>query len=231
MPDHQRVALITGANRGLGREIARQLASQRIHVVLTARDESLARQAADELRGQGLSASGARIDVTDPGSIATAIGGLDRIDILINNAGITDGDQHASNIPADEVRRVLEVNLLGAWQCAAAAIPIMLSQQYGRIVNITSRLASLTTMTSGSEPAYRVSKTALNALTRVLAADVADTGILINACSPGWIRTDLGGPNAPGSVEQGASTPVWLATLPTHGPTGGFFADHAPGAW
>jgi NAD(P)-dependent dehydrogenase (short-subunit alcohol dehydrogenase family) len=231
VPDQQRVALVTGANRGLGREIALQLASKRIHVVLTARDENTAGRASADLRSQGLSASSARLDVTDPGSIAQTIAGLPRVDILINNAGITDGNQRASNIAAEEVRRVLEVNLLGAWQCATAVIPLMLSQQYGRIVNISSRLASLTTMTSGTEPAYRVSKTALNAFTRVLAADVAGTGVLVNACSPGWIRTELGGPDAPTTVEQGASTPVWLATLPSHGPTGGFFADNAPVSW
>jgi NAD(P)-dependent dehydrogenase (short-subunit alcohol dehydrogenase family) len=168
---------------------------------------------------------------TDPGSIAQTIDGLQRIDILINNAGITDGDQRTSTIAAAEVRRVLEANLLGAWQCATAVIPLMLSQQYGRIVNVSSRLASLTTMTSGTEPAYRVSKTALNAFTRVLAADVAGTGVLVNACSPGWVRTELGGRDAPTTIEQGASTPVWLATLPSHGPTGGFFADNAPVSW
>lgn len=231
MPDQQRVALVTGANRGLGREIARQLATQRIHVVLTGRDEGQACHAADHLRSQGLSVSSARIDVTDPASIAETVTGLQRIDILINNAGITDGDQRAATVSTDEVRRVLEVNLLGAWQCAAAVVPSMINQQYGRIVNISSRLASLTTMTSGTEPAYRVSKTALNALTRVLAADLAGTGVLVNACSPGWVRTELGGPNAPTTVEQGASTPIWLATLPDHGPTGRFFADRRPISW
>jgi NAD(P)-dependent dehydrogenase (short-subunit alcohol dehydrogenase family) len=231
VPDQQRVALVTGANRGLGREIARQLATQRIHVVLTARHEGQAGHVADGLRGQGLSASSARIDVTDPGSIAETVAGLQRIDILINNAGITDGDQRASTIPPDDIRRVLEVNLLGAWQCATAVVPIMINQHYGRIVNISSRLASLTTMTSGTEPAYRVSKTALNAFTRVLAADLAGTGILVNACSPGWVRTELGGRHAPDTVEQGASTPIWLATLPDDGPTGKFFADRRPASW
>jgi NAD(P)-dependent dehydrogenase (short-subunit alcohol dehydrogenase family) len=231
VPDQQRVALVTGAARGLGREIARQLAIQRIHVVVTARDEIQAGQAADALRNQGLSASSTRMDVTDPTSIAQTAAGLQRLDILINNAGISDGDQHASTISASEIRRVLEVNLLGAWQCATAVVPLMINQHYGRIVNISSRLAALTTMTSGTEPAYRVSKTALNAFTRVLAADLAGTGVLVNACSPGWVRTDLGGPHAPTTVEQGAATPVWLATLPDHGPTGRFFADRHPTPW
>jgi len=198
---------------------------------LTARHQRAAEDAAAALRSEGLPVSSGRIDVTDPGSIAATIAGLQRIDILVNNAGITDGCQRAITIPADEVRRILEVNLLGAWQCASAVIPLMLDQKYGRIVNISSRLAALTTMESGTEPAYRVSKTALNAFTRVLAADLASTGILVNACSPGWVRTDLGGPNAPTTVEQGASTPVWLATLPSNGPTGEFFADRHPAPW
>ncbi|MGW6196982.1 SDR family NAD(P)-dependent oxidoreductase [Kribbella sp. NPDC055110] len=231
MPDQQRVALVTGANRGLGREIARQLAIRRIHVVMTARNIAAADEAAAKLRNEGLAVSSAWVDVTDPSSIAAAIAGLQRIDILINNAGVTDGDERAATIPADEVRRILEVNLLGAWQCASAVIPLMRDQGYGRIVNVSSRLAALSTMTGGTEPAYRVSKTALNALTRVLAADLADTGILVNTCSPGWVRTDLGGPKAPTSVEQGAATPVWLATLPSNGPTGGFFADARPTPW
>lgn len=231
MPDQQRLALVTGANRGLGREIARQLATRRIHVVMTARNIAAADEAAAKLRNEGLAVSSAWVDVTDPSSIAAAIAGLRRIDILINNAGVTDGDERAATIPADEVRRILEVNLLGAWQCASAVIPLMRDQGYGRIVNVSSRLAALSTMTSGTEPAYRVSKTALNALTRVLAADLADTGILVNTCSPGWVRTDLGGPKAPTSVEQGAATPVWLATLPSDGPTGGFFADARPTPW
>ncbi|GAA3117309.1 NAD(P)-dependent dehydrogenase (short-subunit alcohol dehydrogenase family) [Kribbella aluminosa] len=231
MPDQQRVALVTGANRGLGREIARQLAARRIHVVLTARNHAAAEEAAAEIRGDGLAVSSTRLDVTDPGSITAAIAELRRLDILVNNAGVTDGDHRAATIPASEVRRVLEVNLLGAWRCASAAIPLMRDQRYGRIVNVSSRLASLSTMTSGTEPAYRVSKAALNALTRVLAADVAGAGVLVNSCSPGWVRTELGGPNAPTTVEEGAATPVWLATLPDGGPTGQFFAGHTPAPW
>lgn len=231
MLDQLRVALVTGAGRGLGREIARQLAARRIHVVLTARNLEAAEQAASDLREEGLAVSSARMDVTDPDSIAEAVAGMQRIDILVNNAGISDGDQRAATISADEVRRILDVNLLGAWQCASAVIPRMLSQRYGRIVNISSRLAALNTMTAGSEPAYRVSKTALNAMTRVLAADLAGTGVLVNTCSPGWVRTDLGGPNAPTSVERGAATPVWLATLPSDGPTGQFFSDTKPTPW
>lgn len=231
MRGERRVALVTGAGRGLGLEIARQLATTGVHVAVTARDESKADYAAQTLMRDDLPVCGARLDVVDAESIAHAIDALPPIDILINNAGISDGAERAATITDAKISDVLDVNLLGAWRCSAAVIPTMRRRGYGRIVNISSRLSSLATMTSGSEPAYRVSKAALNGLTRVLAADLLGTGILVNTCSPGWVRTDLGGPNAPTTVEEGADTPVWLATLPDDGPSGGFFADRHPTSW
>ena len=235
MPSSRRVALVTGANRGLGYAIARQLAEHDIHVVTTARDLAQARSVAEELRGRGRAASAARLDVTAPDTITTAVQHVldqhGRIDILMNNAGISDGDQQPSHIDPDRTSHVWRVNVLGAWQCAEAVIPAMRAAGYGRIVNLSSTLGSLHHMTRPTEPAYRVSKAALNALTRVLAAELAGTGILVNSASPGWVRTDLGGPNAPRSIEQGADTPVWLATLPDDGPTGGFFYDREPLEW
>jgi NAD(P)-dependent dehydrogenase (short-subunit alcohol dehydrogenase family) len=225
-----RVAIVTGANRGLGYAIATQLAQRNIHVVAAARDLGQAAAVAKHIGGTSV-----RIDLDEPATITTAVGEIldrhARIDILINNAGISDGDQLASAAEPAIVEHVWHVNVAGAWRCASAVIPSMRAHRYGRIVNISSRLGSLHHMNRATEPAYRVSKAALNALTRVLAAELANTGILVNSASPGWVRTDLGGPNAPRDVNQGADTPVWLATLPNDGPTGGFFADRKPLEW
>ena len=173
--------------------------------------------------------------MTDPGTITAAVqDALDhygRIDVLVNNAGISDGDQQPSSIDLELTSTVWRVNVLGAWQCAQAVVPAMRAAGYGRIVNLSSTLGSLHHLTRPTEPAYRVSKAALNAVTRVLAAELAGTGILVNSASPGWVRTDLGGPNAPRTVDQGADTPVWLATLPDDGPTGGFFYEREPLEW
>lgn len=231
----RRVALVTGANRGIGREIARQLAHRDIHVFTAARDKDQALATAADLAVHGHAATGIHLDVADPDSITAAVGGIlsvhGRIDILINNAGIGDGDQTPSTIDPELTTRVWHVNVLGAWQCANAVIPAMRERRYGRIVNLSSGLGSLHRMRHPTKPAYRVSKAALNAVTRVLAAELAGTDILVNSVSPGWVRTDLGGPNAPRTVEQGADTPVWLATLPEDGPTGGFFSDREPLEW
>lgn len=235
MPTSRRVALVTGANRGLGYGIAKELAERDIHVIATARDLTQANQTATTLGSQGHAASSACLDVTQLDTITAAVQHIlnqhGRIDILVNNAGISDGDQQPSDIDHKLTTQVWHVNVLGAWQCAQAVIPAMRAAGYGRIVNMSSGLGSLHHMTRPTEPAYRVSKAALNALTRVLAAELAGTGILVNAASPGWVRTDMGGPNAPRSVEQGADTPVWLATLPDGGPSGGFFYEREPLEW
>jgi NAD(P)-dependent dehydrogenase (short-subunit alcohol dehydrogenase family) len=233
----QRVALVTGGNRGIGLEICRQLAARGHRVVLTARDagqaEKVAGWLAEVAPGQ---VTGVALDVTDDQSVRAAFDEALRrygaVDILVNNAGIAiDGPDHRASAPdLSRVQRTLETNLFGAWRCAAAAAPLMTSRGYGRIVNISSTMASLGLTTSPSSPAYRVSKSGLNMLTRVLAAELKDDGILVNAASPGYTRTDMS-PDAERSVEAGADTPVWLATLPDDGPTGGFFYDRQPLAW
>ena len=233
----QRIALVTGANRGIGLEIARQLARQPgIRVVLTARDEAKAGAAAAKLKREGLEVETAALDVTRDASIAALAAVLEkrhgRCDILVNNAGVM-LDPRGSRVldsKAQTYRDTLETNLLGPLRLVQALAPLMKKHRYGRIVNLSSGQGQLSEMGVGT-PAYRVSKTALNALTRTLAADLQGSGILVNAMCPGWVKTDMGGPSAPRTVEQGADTAVWLATLPGDGPSGGFFRDRRPIPW
>jgi NAD(P)-dependent dehydrogenase (short-subunit alcohol dehydrogenase family) len=229
----ERVALISGGNRGIGREVARQLAEQGYRVVIGSRDLAKGEQAAGEL-GENVVAR--QLDVTDEESIERCIASIDedfgRLDVLVNNAGIEGGgwSTDAADVDLDEVRDLLETNLFGAWRLTQVALPLMLRNGYGRIVNLSSGMGQLADM-GGHAPAYRVSKTGLNALTRMLTTELGNENILVNSCCPGWVRTDMGGPGARRSVEQGAETPVWLATLPDDGPRGGFFRDREPIPW
>jgi NAD(P)-dependent dehydrogenase (short-subunit alcohol dehydrogenase family) len=228
----QRVALVTGANRGLGLEIASQLARLDHFVVLTARDAAKVAAAAQQLELAGLRAGSYLLDVTDDASVARLAAvvhaELGRLDVLVNNAGIGfDFGRPAVGADLALVADHLETNLLGAWRVTNAVVDLMRSGGYGRIVNLSSAMGSLTGMGGGS-PGYRVSKAGINALTRMLAAELAGTNVLVNAACPGWVRTGMGGPSATRSVAQGADTPVWLATLPDGGPTGGFFRDRTP---
>lgn len=230
-----RVALVTGASRGIGREIAHQLSMRGISVCAGVRNHGTESPIAE---GNSVATGLYRevtLDVTQPDSVREAVQAVlrmfGRIDILVNNAGISDGDHDALRLDVEEFKNVMDVNVLGAWRLCESVIPAMIENSYGRIVNISSTLGSLHHLNRATEPAYRVSKAAINALTRVFAARLSGTGILVNAASPGWVRTDLGGPNAPRSVQQGADTPVWLATLPKDGPSGGLFYDRAPLEW
>jgi NAD(P)-dependent dehydrogenase (short-subunit alcohol dehydrogenase family) len=157
---------------------------------------------------------------------------LGRADVLVNNAGVMldGGGRRIADLSLDVLQATLEVNLYGALRVTQALLPMMRRHRYGRIVNLSSGLGQLADMGSGT-PAYRISKTALNAFTRILAAELEGTNIKVNSLCPGWVRTDLGGPNAPRSVEEGADTAVWLATLPDKGPSGGFFRDRKRIAW
>jgi len=232
-----RVALVTGGNRGIGLEVCRQLSALGLRVVLTARDLTGAEKVADRLAESAPGAvTGVAMDVTDDRSVQAAVDEARQrygaVDVLVNNAGIAiDGPEHRASAPdLDKVRRTLETNLFGAWRCAAAVAPLMRARGYGRIVNLSSTMASLELTQAPSSPAYRVSKSGLNMLTRLLAAELEGDGILVNAVSPGYTRTDMS-PDAERPVEAGADTPVWLATLPDDGPTGGFFYDRQPLAW
>jgi NAD(P)-dependent dehydrogenase (short-subunit alcohol dehydrogenase family) len=231
LSEDRRVAVVSGANRGLGREIARQLLGHGLAVIVGARDPSAGEETAREL-GDG--AVPHQLDVTEPDSIDRLADTLDsdfgRCDVLVNNAAIYDPGGAAAQPDFDSIREHLETNLLGAWSLAAAAIPLMRRGGYGRIVNLSTGMAQLAGMNGGA-PGYRVSKTGLNALTRMLASELRGTGILVNSVCPGWVQTDMGGRSAPRSVEEGADTAVWLATLPDDGPTGGFFRDRRPIEW
>lgn len=235
MTSSQRVALVTGANRGIGFEICRQLAAAGVDVVLGARDPEKARAAADTLISDGLPVQPSNLDVSSEDSIREAVERIKtekgRLDILVNNAGIfLDKDGKAETIDLDRVRQTMETNTYGPILLCQAAVPMMRSQGYGRIVNLASELGSLTNMET-LYPAYRMSKTSLITYTRVLANELAGTGILANSMCPGWVKTEMGGPDAIREIEDSADTAIWLATLPDDGPSGGFFKDRKPLPW
>jgi NAD(P)-dependent dehydrogenase (short-subunit alcohol dehydrogenase family) len=229
------VALVTGANRGIGFEVVRGLARLGFSVVLGSRDERRGEEAAGELARGGLKVFAARLDVTDEGSVEDSrrrVGErFGRLDVLVNNAAILyDTWQRAENADFGTVREAFETNTLGAWRVSKAFIPLLRASGRGRIVNVSSESGSLASM-GGGTPAYSVSKAALNALTRMLADELRRDRILVNSVCPGWVATEMGGPNAPRTPEEGAGSVVWAATLPEGGPTGGFFRDGAPLPW
>jgi NAD(P)-dependent dehydrogenase (short-subunit alcohol dehydrogenase family) len=215
-------ALVSGANRGIGLEVARALARDGHRVLAGTRSLD----AMGEEVG-GLDITPVQLDVTDPDSIARIPFGDEPLAVLVNNAGVYPGGR-ASRIDFDVVEETWRINALGAWRLAVAAIPSMGAG--ARIVNVSSGAGSLEGM-DGSMPAYNVSKAAMNAITRVLAADLRDRGILVNSVCPGWVRTDMGGPGATRSVEEGAASVLWAARLGPDGPTGGFFRDGRPVPW
>jgi NAD(P)-dependent dehydrogenase (short-subunit alcohol dehydrogenase family) len=230
-----RVAVVTGANRGIGFEIARQLAARGMQVILTSRDEQKGKAAQQALAGEGLPVDYHPLDVTDPSSIQHLRDFLqqeyDRLDVLVNNAGIAiDDGTSALKLEIDTARRTMDTNVYGPLLLCQALVPLMRRHNRGRIVNVSSVMGQLASMRNGA-PAYRMSKTALNALTRILAAELKRTNILVNSMCPGHVRTDMGGSSAPCSVEEGADTAAWLALLPDDGPTGGFFRDRKAIAW
>jgi NAD(P)-dependent dehydrogenase (short-subunit alcohol dehydrogenase family) len=228
-------AVVTGANRGIGLEVARQLAARDFDVVLGSRNEANGERAAARLTSDGHSVTPRQLDVADPGSVerfARWLSGTWRsLDVLVNNAAIHyDTWQHAAGADLDVVREAFETNLFGAWRMAEACLPLLRESEHGRIVNVSSGAGSLADISSGGAPAYSASKAALNALTRMLAADLRPDGILVNSVCPGWVATDMGGPGGR-PVSDGAAGVVWAAVLPDDGPTGGFFRDGRPRAW
>ncbi|MFJ3792499.1 SDR family oxidoreductase [Kitasatospora sp. NPDC090091] len=231
------VSLVTGANRGIGRETARQLAGLGHTVLLCARRQEDAERAAAELTDLAWPAGTVlprRLDVTDGDGLHALARAVEaefgRLDVLVNNAAINyDTAARATDVDLDEVRHTLETNLFGAWRTTQAFLPLLRRSDHPRVVNVSSESGSLTSM-GGGTPAYGVSKAALNALTRKLADELRAERILVNAVCPGWIATDMGGPGG-APVEEGGAGVVWAATLPDSGPTGGFFRHGRPLPW
>lgn len=229
------IALVTGGNRGIGFEICRQLGRKGIRVLLTARDSTLGEEATQKLQNEGLDVQFLRLGVTHPEQVRDAYewiaGQFGRLDILINNAAIYPDDRvSVLNVPLEMVEQTFRINTLGPLNLCQAFVPLMKRNNYGRVVNVSSEMASLSDM-GGGTAAYRISKTALNAITVTLAAEVKNYNIKVNSMCPGWVRTRMGGTNARRSPEQGADTVIWLATLPDDGPNGGFFKDRKPIPW
>ncbi|QKC89509.1 SDR family oxidoreductase [Mesorhizobium sp. NZP2234] len=222
---HGKIALITGANRGIGLETGRQLAELGFTVLLGVRDLAKGEAAAKEIDGD---AQAIALDVAAPEAAMRAVMDVERrfgrLDVLINNAAIHyDTGTRALRPDWTVIREAFETNVFGAWRVAAAFAPLLGAGGHGRLVNVSSEGGSLASMGAGA-PAYSTSKAALNALTRVLAAELRGSGVLVNAICPGWVATDMGGPGGR-PVAQGAAGIVWAAILPDDGPTGGFFRD------
>ncbi len=234
-----RIALVTGANKGLGLETSRQLSRQGITVLMGAREESRGIAASRMLADEGLTVEFAQLDVTDAGQIGQAREYIEkkcgRLDILVNNAGMYHPEEHLFGNSSESVsplalRAVFDVNFFGLVELTQALLPLIRKSGAGRIVNVSSILGSLTVHSdeeagfSTVKPfAYDASKTAVNAFTVHLAAALKGTHVKVNSAHPGWVRTDMGGKDAPMSVEEGARTAVRLATLPADGPSGKFF--------
>ncbi|WP_435333406.1 SDR family NAD(P)-dependent oxidoreductase [Haloarchaeobius sp. TZWWS8] len=220
------VALVTGANRGIGRQIAADLVDRGATVYAGIRDTG-----ADVPDGQ----RPVRLDVTDDGSIETAIATVEdetgRLDVLVNNAGISGPREPLVDAPVDGIDRVLATNLRGPAVLTKHALPLLLERPGGRVVNVSSGMGALGEAQSGGSPGYRVSKTGLNGLTAYLHGEYGDDGLLANSVCPGWVRTDMGGPGAARSVEEGADTPVWLARFAPDAPAGRFWRDRAVIDW
>ncbi len=239
----KKIALVTGANRGIGRAIAERLAKDGFHCVLAVRRPENAETTLRAIGTAGGSAEALQLDVTDTASIERAAAAFgqrhERLDVLINNAGIMVGmPDTLLDAPDADIDRALATNTYGPLRVTRAFLPWLRKSDSARVVNMSSRGGQIASITDPNSPLdqfqagpYRLSKLALNGVTVLLAKALAADSILVNAMCPGWVRTDMGGPEAPSTPEEGADTAVWLATLPAGGPTGGFFGERTALAW
>ncbi len=232
----QTVAVVTGANKGIGYEIAAGLGALGLRVGVGARDEHRREEAVAKLRAAGVDAFGVPLDVTDDASVAAAAASLDRLDVLVNNAGITGGTpQDPTTVDLDLLRTVLETNVFGVIRTTNAMLPLLRRSPSPRIVTMSSSVGSLTRQVAGEAGpiavGYSPSKTYLNAVTLQYVRELEGTNIKINLACPGYVATDLNGHQGHRTTQQGAATPIRLATLPDDGPTGGFFEDAGEVPW
>ncbi len=229
-------AIITGANRGLGFETAKELGRKGYEIILCARDVEKAKKAARELESIGAKITPIALDVGSDASVEKFADFLQRevkeVHVLVNNAGVylDPKNNECLKTPVEIIEQTFNTNAIGAYRMAQLIVPYMKNQKFGRIVNVSSGMGQLSEMDKGF-PAYRMSKTALNALTKMLSAELSGSDILVNSVCPGWVKTDMGGPNAERSLEQGVYGIVWAATLPKGGPSGGFFRDGKALPW
>lgn len=242
MTEYRKIALVTGGNQGIGYEICRQLGAAGVKVLVGARDSARGAEAVRRLSADGAEADVIEIDVTDEAQVAKAAAAIaqryGRLDILVNNAGVLLPEERPGSSSAELVSQVYETNVLGVIRVTKAMLPLLRRSAAGRIVNMSSSLASLQLHGDPSFElgaflmlGYNSSKTAVNALTVLLAKDLADDGIKVNAADPGYCATGMTGYASSRTAAEGARTPVRLALLPDNGPTGGFFADSGPVPW
>ncbi len=235
----QKIALVTGANKGIGYEVARELGQLGYKVILTARDEAKGKAAAQRA---GKNIIFMPLDVTDENAIKTLAKYIEqefgRLDVLVNNAGVfldtgsgTAGYTSAFDAKSKTIYDTFKTNTMGTFLMCQALIPLMMKNKFGRVVNVSSGMGQLSDM-NGGVPGYRISKTAINTVTRIFADETIGTGVLVNSVCPGWVKTDMGGPGADRSVMKGAETILWLATLPeSSDQTGGFYRDKEQIDW
>ena len=238
----KKVALITGANKGIGKEIARQLGMQGFTVLIGARDAGRGAQAAEDLKTGGVDAHAIVLDVTNPESLSLAAAKVaaeyGKLDVLVNNAGIYIEAGSASQTDLETFKKTYDTNVFGVFASTQAFLPLVKKAEAGRIVNMSSGLGSITFNSDPDSPfaafkavAYNSSKSAVNAITVIFAAELKDTPIKVNAADPGYVATDINGNSGPRTVTQGATAAVHLATLPADGPTGGYFNEDGPLPW
>jgi len=231
----KKIAIVTGANRGIGFETCKQLSQLGFLTILTSRDENKGISAMETLSQEGGELIYHPLDVADLESITLLASyveeNFNRCDILVNNAGVfLDRGRSVLDVPLDVLQETLKINFIGALNMCRAFLPMMQKHHFGRIVNVSSRMGSIANI-GGYSAAYKLSKLVMNGMTRIMADEIKNTNIKINSMAPGWVRSDMGGPSAPRSLAEGADTIIWLATLPEDGPNGGFFEDKKPIAW